>query len=127
MQRIMLKSKIHRATLTDANLNYEGSITIDEDLMEAADILAFEQVQIYDINNGNRFETYVIKGERGSGTICVNGAAARLVAKGDLIIIASYFNVDENEAKEHKPKLIYVDENNDIIAEKRNLVAVSNN
>ncbi|MDH3975209.1 MAG: aspartate 1-decarboxylase [Deltaproteobacteria bacterium] len=127
MQRIMLKSKIHRATLTDANLNYEGSITIDEDLMEAADILAFEQVHIYDINNGNRFETYVIKGERGSGTICVNGAAARLVARDDLIIIASYFNLDGAEAKEHKPKLIYVDENNDIIGEKRNLVALSNN
>jgi len=123
----MLKSKIHRATLTDANLNYEGSITIDEDLMEAADILAFEQVHIYDINNGNRFETYVIKGERGSGTICVNGAAARLVARDDLIIIASYFNLDGAEAKEHKPKLIYVDENNDIIGEKRNLVALSNN
>ena len=121
----MLKSKIHRATLTDANLNYEGSITIDEGLMEAADILPFEQVQIYDINNGSRFETYVIKGKRGSGTICVNGAAARLVSKGDLIIIASYFNVNEQEASEHKPKLIYVDEKNTIKAEKRNLVAVS--
>lgn len=124
MQRIMLKSKIHRATLTDANLNYEGSITIDENLMEAADILPFEQVQIYDINNGNRFETYVIKGERGSGTICVNGAAARLVASGDLIIIASYFNVDEKEAAEHKPKLVYVNEKNDIIGEKRHLAAL---
>jgi len=123
----MLKSKIHRATLTDANLNYEGSITIDEDLMDAADILAFEQVQIYDINNGNRFETYVIKGERGGGVICVNGAAARLVSKGDLIIIASYFNVDEKEALEHKPKLVYVDEKNDIVSEKRNLVALSTN
>lgn len=123
----MLKSKIHRATLTDADLNYEGSITIDEDLMEAADILAFEQVQIYDINNGNRFETYVIKGERGSGTMCVNGAAARLVAKGDLIIIASYFNVDEKESLEHKPKLIYVDEKNDIVSEKRNLIALPTN
>ena len=126
MQRIMLKSKIHRATLTDANLEYEGSITIDEDLMEAADILAFEQVQIYDINNGNRFETYVIKGERGSGTICVNGAAARLVSKGDLVIIASYFNVNEAEAAEHKPKLIYVDEKNSIASTKRNLIAVTN-
>ena len=122
----MLKSKIHRATLTDANLEYEGSITIDEDLMEAADILAFEQVQIYDINNGKRFETYVIKGERGSGTICVNGAAARLVSKGDLVIIASYFNVDEAEAAEHKPKLIYVDEKNAIASTKRNLTAVTN-
>ena len=126
MQRIMLKSKIHRATLTDANLEYEGSITIDEDLMEAADILAFEQVQIYDINNGNRFETYVIKGERGSGTICVNGAAAKLVSRGDLVIIASYFNVDEAEAAEHKPKLIYVDEKNSIASTKRNLIAVTN-
>ena len=120
----MLKSKIHRATLTDADLNYEGSITIDEDLMEAADILAFEQVQIYDINNGNRFETYVIKGERGSGTICVNGAAARLVSRGDLIIIASYFNVEANEAVNHEPKLIYVDGMNKISSTKRNLVAL---
>ena len=127
MQRIMLKSKIHRATLTDANLNYEGSITIDEALMEAADILPFEQVQIYDINNGNRFETYVIKGERGSGTICVNGAAARLVSAGDLVIIASYFNLDEKEAQEHRPKLVYVDGQNRIVAEKRNLVALSSN
>lgn len=122
----MLKSKIHRATLTDANLEYEGSITIDEDLMEASDILAFEQVQIYDINNGNRFETYVIKGERGSGTICVNGAAARLVSKGDLVIIASYFNVDEAEAALHEPKLIYVDGENSIASTKRNLQAVIN-
>ena len=126
MQRIMLKSKIHRATLTDANLEYEGSITIDEDLMEAADIMAFEQVQIYDINNGSRFETYVIKGERGSGTICVNGAAARLVSKGDLVIIASYFNVDEAEATAHEPKLIYVDGKNSIASTKRNLQAVIN-
>lgn len=126
MQRIMLKSKIHRATLTDANLEYEGSITIDEDLMDASDILAFEQVQIYDINNGNRFETYVIKGERGSGTICVNGAAARLVSKGDLVIIASYFNVNEAEAALHEPKLIYVDGKNSIASTKRNLQAVIN-
>ena len=124
MHRIMLKSKIHRATLTDANLNYEGSITIDEDLMEAADILPFEQVQIYDINNGNRFETYVIRGKRGSGTICINGAAARLVSPGDLVIIASYFNVDEKEASAHRPRLVYVNENNRIVSEKRNLVAL---
>lgn len=123
----MLKSKIHRATLTDANLNYEGSITIDEALLEASDILPFEQVQVYDINNGNRFETYVIKGKRGSGTICVNGAAARLVSPGDLIIIASYFNLDKEEASEHEPRLIYVDAANKIVSEKRNLVAVSNN
>jgi len=124
MQRIMLKSKIHRATLTDANLDYEGSITIDEALMEAADILPFEQVQIYDINNGSRFETYVITGERGTGTICVNGAAARLVNSGDLIIIASYVGLDEKAATAHEPKLIYVNEKNEIVSEKRTLVAV---
>ncbi|MBE9535562.1 MAG: aspartate 1-decarboxylase [Proteobacteria bacterium] len=125
MKRIMLKSKIHRATLTDANLNYEGSITIDETLMKAADILAFEQVQIYDINNGNRFETYVIKGEKDSGVVCVNGAAARLVSPGDLIIIASYFTLSEDEAIEHEPKLIYVDEKNCMTAKKSSLMAVS--
>lgn len=125
MDRIMLKSKIHRATLTDADLDYEGSITIDEDLMEAADIIAFEQVQIYDINNGSRFETYVIKGERGSGTICVNGAAARLVNRGDLIIIASYFNVNEEEARKHEPRLIYVNEKNELISARKSLVAIS--
>lgn len=121
----MLKSKIHRATLTDANLNYEGSVTIDEDLMEAADILPFEQVQIYDINNGSRLETYVIKGKRGSGVICVNGAAARLVSKGDLVIIACYFALNEKEASMHEPKLIYVNEENEISAKTRTLFAVS--
>jgi aspartate 1-decarboxylase len=121
----MLKSKIHRATLTDANLNYEGSVTIDEDLMEAADIFPFEQVQIYDINNGSRLETYAIKGKRGSGVICVNGAAARLVSKGDLVIIASYFALNEEEAINHEPKLVYVNENNDIVAKERTLFAVS--
>lgn len=121
----MLKSKIHRATLTDANINYEGSVTIDEDLMEAADILPFEQVQIYDINNGSRLETYVIKGKRGSGVVCVNGAAARLVSKGDLVIIASYFTLNEKEARGHEPKLIYVNESNQIVAKKRTLFAVS--
>ncbi len=126
MKRIMLKSKIHRATITDADLDYEGSITIDEQLMEEADILPYEQVQIYDINNGNRFETYAIKGERGSGTICVNGAAARLVSKGDLIIIASYFNIDEEEALRHLPRLVYVDGNNRMTARKRSLTAVQN-
>lgn len=125
MKRMMLKSKIHRATLTDANLNYEGSVTIDEDLMEAADIFPFEQVQIYDINNGSRLETYAIKGKRGSGVICVNGAAARLVSKGDLVIIASYFALNEEEAISHEPMLVYVNENNDIVAKERTLFAVS--
>lgn len=124
MKRIMLKSKIHRATLTGANLDYEGSITIDETLMEAADILPFEQVQIYDIDNGNRFETYVIKGQKDNGEICVNGAAARLVSNGDLIIIASYFNLDEKEVVEHKPKLVYVDEKNVIEAKGHKLYAL---
>ena len=124
MQRIMLKSKIHRATLTDADLNYEGSITIDEALMEAADLLPFEQVQIYDINNGNRFETYVITGERGSGTVCVNGAAARLVSRGDLVIIASYVGLEEEAAAAHEPKLIYVNEKNSIASKKGPLVAL---
>ncbi len=120
----MLKSKIHRATLTGADLDYEGSITIDEELMEAADLLPFEQVQIYNITNGNRFETYTIRGERGSGDICVNGAAARLVSKGDLIIIASYFNLDNKEALKHEPKLVYVDENNKIKAQTGKLFAL---
>lgn len=110
--------------MTGADLDYEGSITIDEELMEAADILPFEQVQIYNITNGNRFETYTIKGERGSGDICVNGAAARLVSKGDMIIIASYFNLDEEEAVKHEPKLVYVDEKNRINAKTHKLYAL---
>jgi len=113
----MLKSKIHRAKVTDANLNYEGSITIDEELMEAADILPFEMVQVYNITNGDRFETYAIKGERRSGIICLNGAAARLVSKGDLIIIANYASLEDQEALNHKAKLIYVDESNRIVKE----------
>ncbi len=124
MKRIMLKSKIHRATITDADLNYEGSITIDEELMKKADILPYEQVQIYNINNGNRFETYAIKGEPGSGTICVNGAAARKVSKDDLIIIASYFALNEEESVKHVPALVYVDGKNKAAAGKGELFAV---
>ncbi|MBI5886355.1 MAG: aspartate 1-decarboxylase [Deltaproteobacteria bacterium] len=112
MQRIMLKSKIHRATVTDANIDYEGSVAIDEALMEAAGIYPFEQVQIYDINNGSRLTTYAIKGERGSGVISVNGAAAHLARKGDLVIIASYSTLDEAEAASHNPILVYVDKAN---------------
>ena len=115
MQRIMLKAKIHRAKVTEDNLDYEGSITIDEELMEAAGILPFEQVQIYNLSNGNRFETYVITGERGSGVICINGAAAHQANKDDLIIIASYGLFDQEELGHHRPKLIYVDEQNRII------------
>ncbi|CAG1065944.1 aspartate 1-decarboxylase [uncultured bacterium] len=114
MQRLMLKSKIHRATVTDANLDYEGSVAIDEALMEAAGIYEFEQVQIYDIANGNRLTTYAIKGERGSGVISINGAAAHLAKKGDLVIIASYSVFEEAEAKKHAPVLVYVDGNNSI-------------
>lgn len=114
MQRVMLKSKIHRATVTDANIDYEGSVAIDEALMEAAGIYEFEQVQIYDIANGNRLTTYAIKGERGSGVISINGAAAHLARKGDLVIIASYSVFEEAEAAKHTPVLVYVDEKNSI-------------
>ena len=114
MQRFMLKSKLHRATVTDADLNYEGSISIDERLMEAADLIPYEKVAIYDISNGERFSTYVIPGERDSGTVCLNGAAARKVSRGDLIIIASYVTVDEAEAKGWSPTCILLDAKNRI-------------
>jgi aspartate 1-decarboxylase len=112
MQRIMLKSKIHRATVTDANLNYEGSITVDEGLMNSADLVPFEKVAIYNVSNGERFSTYVIKGKKNSGVICLNGAAARKVSRGDLIIIASYVMVGDAEAKGWAPKCVHVDGNN---------------
>ena len=108
----VLKSKIHRATVTEANLNYIGSITIDEDLMDAANLIENERVSIYDITNGNRFDTYVIKGARQSGVICLNGAAARKVAVDDLIIIVSYATMDFAEAKSFKPRIIFPDKNN---------------
>ena len=115
--RIMLKSKIHRAHITDANIDYEGSITIDTELMESADILPYEQVQVLDVDNGARFTTYAIEGERGE--ICVNGAAARLVTKGDKVIILSYCNVVDEEARGFTPTLVYVDANNAITETKR--------
>ena len=105
----VLKSKIHRVRVTQANLNYVGSITIDEDLMDAANMIEGEKVQILDINNGERFETYIIKGERGSGAICLNGAAARKVAIDDLVIIVSYALMDFEEAKTFKPSIIFPD------------------
>jgi aspartate 1-decarboxylase len=105
----VLKSKIHRVRVTEANLNYVGSITIDEELMEAANMIEGEKVQILDINNGERFETYIIKGERGSGCICLNGAAARKVAVDDLVIIVSYALMDFEEAKTFKPSVIFPD------------------
>ncbi len=101
------KSKIHKVTVTDANLHYVGSITIDEDLMDAANLIENEKVQVVNINNGERLETYVIKGERGSGTICMNGAAARKAAVGDLVIIISYAMMDFEEAKSFKPSIIF--------------------
>ncbi|MDR0363763.1 MAG: aspartate 1-decarboxylase [Bacteroidales bacterium] len=110
----VLKSKIHRATVTRANLHYIGSITIDEDLMDSVQLIENERVHIYDINNGERFDTYVIKGARGSGEIGINGAAARKVMEGDLVIIASYASMDFDEAKKFKPMIVFPDEHNRI-------------
>lgn len=112
MQLQVFKSKIHRATVTQADLNYVGSITIDEDLMDAANMIENERVQIVNINNGERLETYIIKGERGSGTICLNGPAARKVAVGDIIIIISYAFMTLDEAKKYVPVTIHPNENN---------------
>ena len=117
MRRRMMKSKIHRATVTDANLNYVGSITIDTDLMEAADLLEWEQVAIVDIDNGNRFETYVIPGAAGSGAMCLNGAAARLVHPGDRIIVISYADYDQSELEGFEPAIVHVDRANRAITE----------
>lgn len=114
MRRIMCKSKIHRATVTDANLAYEGSITLDPVLMEAADIRPYEQVHVVDIDNGARFETYVITGVEDSGDVVLNGAAARLVQPGDKVIIMSYAEYDESELQDFEPKLVFVDDANRI-------------
>ena len=115
MLRTMCKSKVHRATVTDANLHYQGSITLDPLLMEAADLQPFEQVQVVNINNGERFETYVIIGEPGSGDVVLNGAAARLVQPGDQVIIISYAQYDERELEGFEPRLVFVDERNRIV------------
>ncbi|MFJ7667226.1 aspartate 1-decarboxylase [Lysinibacillus sp. NPDC097195] len=114
MLRMMMNSKIHRATVTEADLNYVGSITIDEDILDAVGMLPNEKVHIVNNNNGARFETYIIAGERGSGVICVNGAAARLVQRGDIVIIISYVYVDNAEAQEHKPTVAIMGEGNTI-------------
>ncbi len=111
----MLKCKIHRAVITQAELNYVGSVTIDEDLMDAAGLCEYERVHIVNINSGSRIETYVIAGERGSGMICLNGAAARSGQKGDLIIIMAYASMTPQEAKEHRPQVVFVDEQNRIV------------
>ena len=113
--RSMLKSKIHRARVTDANLEYEGSITLDQDLIEAADLLEYEMVHVLDVDNGNRLQTYVIKGGRGTGEVVINGAAARLVQRGDRVIILAYATLPEAEARTCIPKLVYVDGENRIV------------
>ncbi|MFD1357958.1 aspartate 1-decarboxylase [Fictibacillus halophilus] len=112
MFRTLMKAKIHRATVTESNLNYVGSITIDEDILDAVDMIPNEKVQIVNNNNGARFETYIIPGKRGSGVMCLNGAAARLVQEGDTIIVISYAMYDEAEAKNHQPKVAIMDKNN---------------
>ena len=119
MQRTMCKGKIHRATVTQANLNYVGSITIDADLLEAADIYPYEMVQVVNVNNGSRLETYTIAGARGSGVICLNGAAARLAAEGDIVIIMSYAQYNEEEIRSLEPRLVFVDSDNHITEKKR--------
>ncbi len=123
--RIMLKSKIHRARITSLNIDYEGSITIDRRLMEEADILPYEKVQVVNANNGARFETYAIRGEPGSGEICINGAAARLAARGDTVIILSYCHVDEPEAQHIAPRVVHVDALNQITDIRREIEAIS--
>ena len=115
MERILFKSKIHRASITDANLEYEGSLTIDQDLMEAADILPYEKVDVVNINTGDRFTTYAIKGKRGSGEICLNGGAARLGHVGDLVIIITYAHLSEQELETFETKAILVDKKNKIV------------
>ncbi len=116
MLRKMLRAKIHRATVTDANLSYEGSITIDENLIEAAGILPYEQVMVSNLNNGERFETYVILGQRGSGQVCLNGPTARKALPGDKIVIFCYESYNEEELKTYKPKIIIVNEKNGIVS-----------
>ena len=119
MQIEVLKSKIHRATVTDADINYIGSVTIDEDLIRAANLIEFEKVHVLNINNGERIETYVIRGEKGSGVICLNGAAARKFMKGDPVIIVSYAIMDFEEAKTFKPSIAFPDEKNKLSPRKK--------
>ena len=114
MKRTMMKGKIHRATVTDSNLDYEGSITIDSQLMDKANIIPYEQVDIYNVTSGNRFTTYAIRGDKDSGVICINGAAAHKARKGDIIIIATYASFDEKELESFKPSKVYVDGGNRI-------------
>ncbi len=121
MQRMMLKSKLHRVTVTQSELHYEGSCAIDEDLLDAADIAEYQQIDIYNINNGERFTTYAIRAERGSGTISVNGAAARKASPGDLLIIATYAMYNEIELTKFEPELVYVDSHNRIVNQRHKI------
>lgn len=123
--RTMLKSKIHRATVTGADVNYEGSITLDPALMEAADILPYEQVHVVDVTNGARLVTYAIEGSRGAGEVVLNGAAARLVDKGDIVIVISYASLDASELPTHQPALVYVDGSNEITRTSRGMHATA--
>jgi aspartate 1-decarboxylase len=111
----MLKSKIHRATVTEADLNYVGSLTLDEDLMDTAELIEFEKIHVLDITNGNRIDTYIIRCERGSGKVCINGAAAHLIHKGDLVIIVSYCQLNELEVQDHTPKIVHVNSENKVV------------
>jgi aspartate 1-decarboxylase len=119
MQRIMLRAKIHRATVTQCDLNYEGSCGIDEDLLDAADIREFEKIELYNVSNGERFSTYAIKGKRGSGEISLNGAAARLAHLGDLLIICTYAPMTEDEIAAYRQKIVFVDEKNRMVGLKK--------
>jgi aspartate 1-decarboxylase len=121
MQRTMLKSKIHRVTVTNSELGYEGSCAIDENLLEAADIREYQQIEIWNVDNGERFTTYAIRAERGSGVISVNGAAARKASPGDILIIATFARYDEAELKAYKPELVYVDSRNQIKQQRRSI------
>ena len=123
MTRFMFKSKIHRAVITQADLYYEGSLTVDEDLLEAADLLEYEKVSVVNVNNGERFETYLIPGERGSGVICLNGAAARKGAVGDEVIIISYASMSEEEARTYRPTVVHVDKRNRIVSKSHEQLA----
>jgi len=115
MRRTLMKSKIHRAVVTDANLHYQGSVTLDPLLMEAADILEHERIDVLDISNGNRLTTYAIPGAPGRGEVCLNGAAAHLVSKGDVVILVTYAEYDEEEARRHRPRVVFVDAANRIV------------
>ena len=124
MQRIVLKSKLHRVTVTEAELHYHGSITIDTDLMKAADLVPYERVQVVNINNGSRLETYVIEGEAGSGVICMNGPAARLVLAGDTVMVLSYMSIADDELSSYQPKTVFVNDKNNVTEVKNGTISI---